>query len=190
MAIQLIQGLVDRFRYIIKGGVVVQNGATIQNLSQGTSVALQPQDFSLNTEVKPSLVVGISNSTSSPSDTNTFESVSANQTNNGEIALRVTHQGKNLTYSAANQASVGVASGTAYTVLGTERYILFVNNSANRVSFDLSGAAAVLDKGATIQPNGGVFELSEANNNLPIAGTLVKAIASGAESLVGIQVAL
>jgi hypothetical protein len=171
----------DGASYMVRGGVVLQNGLVTQNLVQGTSYTLQPAEFSMNTEVKPSLMVGVLYNSAT---VNTLEAVSAHNAPDGDISLRVSTQGEPLTMSAATQASMGVASAQIIAANTARRYLLISNTDTTRRVSLAFGAAAVIDTGITLQP-GQSYEMSESAGNLTLQE--VRGIAAGAATLLGVQ---
>jgi len=89
----------------------------------------------------------------------------------------------NLGADAPTFVSVGVASGEVLARDVTRRGAIFVNTSANRISFGI-GVAAVLDSGITLYPNGGTWMMNEQSFTLEA----INAIASGADSNLAVQV--
>lgn len=171
----------DGASYMVRGGVVLQNGTAQQNLVQGTSYTLQPSEFSMSLGVSPSLAVGILYT----SDTvNTLAAITAHPAPDGDISLRVSTQGAALTMSAATQVNQGAASGAIIAANPLRRYLLISNTHATqRVSLAF-GAAAVIDTGITLQA-GQSYEMSESAGNLSLVE--VRGIASGAATLLGVQ---
>lgn len=170
-------------KYMVRGGVVSQNGTTTQNLVQGTSYTLQPSEFSMITEVRPVLLAGVMHTSAT---VNTLEALTVRQAANGEVCLRVNGMGAPITYSAPTAATVGAASASAVAANAARRYLLLVNTHAsNWISLNLVGGAAVLYSGVCLAPNGGSYEMSEAAGNLTTAE--IFAIASGAATNMAVQ---
>jgi hypothetical protein len=86
-----------------------------------------------------------------------------------------------LLASAPTAASVGVASAQAVAANANRRGLVLINTSVNDISIGL-GAAAVLNSGITLKPNG-VFEMDEYTFN---TGAIF-AIAAGAASNLAVQ---
>ncbi len=86
-----------------------------------------------------------------------------------------------LAPSAPAQASVGVASALALAANAARKGVVFVNRSAAYISFGL-GAAAVMDNGITLAPNG-VWQMDKDT----FTTGAINAIAGAAASLLAIQ---
>jgi len=171
----------DGASYMVRGGVVLQNGLVTQNLVQGTSYTLQPSEFSMNLEVKPSLAVGVLYTSAT---VNTLVAISAHPAPDGDMAQRVSCQGAPLTMNAATQVTVGAASSSLIAANPLRRYLLISNcSSAQRMSIAF-GAAAATDTGITLQA-GQSYEMSEAAGNLCLSE--VRGWASAAGVLIGVQ---
>lgn len=86
------------------------------------------------------------------------------------------------TGNAPSVVSVGVTSATALAANVSRTAAVFVNNSANVMSFGFGSNAAVLYSGVTLYQGGSL--VLEATDNVQQA---VQAIASGATSSLGVQ---
>lgn len=89
---------------------------------------------------------------------------------------------QNLNADTPLTVSVGVASGTVLARNLARRGAVFVNTSANRISFGIN-TAAILDRGITIYGNGGTWHMDEHTFTLDA----INAIASGAASALAVQ---
>lgn len=172
----------DSFR--LRGAVVVQNATSggIQNFGQALNVSLNPSESVINTSVQPTLLTGVS---STNDITNQVQAISSKQQPNGEIALRVSTQGALITQSAPQTVAVDVASGELVPVNANRRYLCIVNHAAVAVVYLAFGIAAEVGKGIRINPNGGAYEMSEANGNL--STQQIRAISTAAATTVGYQ---
>lgn len=87
-----------------------------------------------------------------------------------------------LTPSSPAVASVGVASAEAVAVNANRKGLVLCNNSDNVISIAF-GAAAVLNSGITLQPQGGSWTMTRET----FTTAQVRAIAGGAASPLGVQ---
>ena len=78
---------------------------------------------------------------------------------------------------AHTTATIGAASGVALAANANRKYALLVNDSDSPV-YLMTGAAAALNQGIRINPNGGSYEMSAAYGNLDTR--VINAISSGA----------
>jgi hypothetical protein len=179
-------GVPQSEQVLILGGVSSQTGTSVQNLAQSIGTDHQPlTQWPLDTEVKPSLLVGLFNSPTNPYTVNNLYAISAYQSPDGAIKILANLQGTPLTFAAgANHTATG-ASGTLIAANAARRYLCIINtDSAAHVSIDLSGGAAVDLKGIVIGPLGS-YELSEANGNLMTG--IIKCITAGGSVVVSLQ---
>lgn len=86
-----------------------------------------------------------------------------------------------LLASSPTAASVGVGSASAVAANANRRGLTLINTSSNDISLGF-GAAAVLNSGITLKPNG-VFEMDEYTFTLGA----IFAIAGGAASNLAVQ---
>ena len=174
----------DGASYMVRGGVVLQNGLVTQNLVQGTSYTLQPAEFSMSTEVKPSLMVGVLYNSAT---VNTLEAISVHNAPDGDVSLRVSPMGTPLTMTAP-AAAAAVAVGAADTSLlaanPLRRYAIIINTSTTQRITLAFGAAAVDYQGIVLYPQGS-YELSEAAGNLTLQE--IRGIGSAALATVSVQ---
>lgn len=99
------------------------------------------------------------------------------------MAVRTIPSGRySLTASAPAAVSVGVASGALVTSNASRKGLIIRNTSANTVSLNLAGGAAVLNSGVTLSP-GGTFEMGDYD----FTTAAINAIASAAASNVAVQ---
>lgn len=87
-----------------------------------------------------------------------------------------------LTASAPTAASVGVASAAAVTANTSRKGLVLTNTSSNNISIAY-GAAAVLNSGITLLPNGGTFVMDATT----FSTAEIRAIAGGAASNLAVQ---
>lgn len=87
-----------------------------------------------------------------------------------------------LTALTPTYATVGVASAQVLAANALRKGCVFVNTSANNISFGIGANAAVAGSGITLTPNG-VWDMSEYD----YVTSAVNAIASGANSNLTIQ---
>jgi len=172
----------DVRNFLVRGGYLSQNGTALQNLMESMNWSTQPlPDFTIGTEGRVSLTTGMIHTSAT---VNQIVAITALQRVNGEVVLQTSPQGAALTMEAPVQVSIDAATEVLTAADTDRRYWGVTNNGSNRVSLGF-GAAAVLDSGITLQPNGGSFEMSEAQGNL-FTGA-INAIASAAATLVGTQ---
>lgn len=119
---------------------------------------------------------------------NRYDSNNAQHTNPGALSpdtdgVRVgVSVSSALTASSPTAASVGVATGQAVAANASRKGLVLVNTSANNISLGF-GAAAVLNSGITLMPNGGTFVMDQYTHSTAV----VNAIAGGAASNLAIQ---
>lgn len=90
--------------------------------------------------------------------------------------------GNALTASSPTAATVAATSGSAIGANSNRRGLVLINTSPNYISLGF-GAAAVLDSGITLNPNGGTYVMDE----FTFTTSAVNAIASSAGSNLAIQ---
>ena len=170
--------------YKVRAGAISKDSqGTDQNLSSAIAVDNVIREFDTDTLLRPTLLTGVQ--AGSDSTSNRVAAISATQEPNYEWAIRVSPQGAQLTMSAPDAASVGVASAEAVAANTSRRYLLLVNTSSNVISLGFGSNAAVLHSGITLNANGGSYEISEAAGNLTTQA--INAIAGAAGSNLSIQ---
>ena len=169
---------------VLQAGVAAQNSTSNQNAGVSLQYPQVPHErFIWSDKVNLTLNCGLVH-------TSTYQNnvvlISAKQDATGNYRLCVQQRSEDaITPSAATAVSVGVASGALVAANTSRRYLVLVNTSvAARVSLGF-GAAAVLDSGITLMPNGGSYEMSEAAGNLYRGA--INAIASAAATNVAVQ---
>jgi len=168
--------------YRLQNGIASRNSTSLQNAGIALKFPAVPHDgFFWNDEANFSLACGILYSSQFQ---NNVVMVSAIQSPNGEIGLRMNAQGAPLTMSAATQVNVGAASSSILAANTARRYALISNTHATQRLSLAFGAAAAADTGITLQA-GQSYEISEAAGNLTLQE--IRAWASGANTLVGVQ---
>lgn len=170
--------------YILQGGISTQSGTSTQNAGIALVFPKVPLSvFGVTNTLSPSLLCA--HKYTSQYDSN-IVSLSAKQDSIGNIRLCVNTQASDvITPKTATAVSVGVASGALVAANTTRRHLILVNTSAAaRVSLGF-GAAAVLDSGVTLYPNGGSYEMNESEGNLYRGA--INAIASAAATNVAVQ---
>lgn len=181
-----IQGLQKTIEqtYILQGGISTQSGTSTQNAGVSLVFPKVPLSvFGVSNSLKPVLMCGLKYT--SQYDSNIL-ACSVVQDASGNIRLAVNTRSEDAVSPAAPTAvSVGVASGVLVAASTTRRHLVLVNTSAAaRISLGF-GNAAVLDSGITLYPNGGSYEMSEAEGNLYRGA--INAIASVAATNCAVQ---
>lgn len=79
---------------------------------------------------------------------------------------------------AHSQVDVGATSTSMIGANASRRYLLIINDSDTVIYLNLTGAAAVVNRGVRINANGSNYEMSATNENLVIGA--ITAIHGGA----------
>jgi len=157
-----------RGAFLIRGAFNIRDSTagSIQNAHQGLSYDLQPAEFSLAMTGFPTVLFGVS---SSSTTVNTLEGIGASQNPNSEVALVVTPQGAPITMSAPANATSTNASTQMVAANAARRYLWIENNDpTNFVWVGLNGNAAVVNKGIMLAPNGGYYEMTMGAGNVSV----------------------
>lgn len=170
----------------IRAGLVSQgavNASGTQDIGYSLSFIQQAtDDATLAVRAVPSVVTGLQLLSSTGSQ---LMIASAGQSPNGEIWVKSSLQGSNLTASApANYTSTGAsAQGVAANAL--RRKLLIINNDpANSAWLGFSSNAAVVNKGILLAPYGS-YSMSEADGNLDTSA--VNVIDNGSHAILSVQ---
>lgn len=170
-------------KVVLSGGIALSNASTQSDITQ--MLRYPPYAITghtLTLEVTPSLVVAAEQSATAGANS-LVKAVSGITTTNNDIALRVTPQGKPLTYSTAATASI-TASAVVAAANASRRYMTIKNASGVDTLWLAAGAAAQVGYGIGVPP-GGTFEMAEGYGNLSTQE--FRAISSGGAITVGIQ---